>query len=149
MKFLTSLIFGIILTSFFVGFPNIKIFSLPFTFLCIILGISINFLTGFAIATIAFWVEDANPFHWIYDKIIFILGGLMFPLEILLEYLQKVALNLPTAYFLYFPSKLFVNFSFIFFLEILFKQVIIILLLICLVSLLLKIGFKKVSINGG
>ncbi|NCC71259.1 hypothetical protein EOM09_06780 [bacterium] len=121
----------------------------PIVFIVILLGIIVNYLIGFSIATIAFWVEDATPYHWIYDKLLFILGGLLFPLELLPEFLRNIALNLPTSYLLYYPAKLFVQFTWELFWQVLFFQIIFLIAFYGLSLILFRIGIKKVSINGG
>lgn len=48
----------------------------------------------------AFWLSDATPVYWVAGKLLFILGGLMLPLEFYPSWLQTVASLTP------FPSLL-------------------------------------------
>jgi ABC-2 type transport system permease protein len=48
----------------------------------------------------AFWLGDVTPLFWVWQKLLFILGGLMLPLAIYPEWLQRVAWLTP------FPSLL-------------------------------------------
>ncbi len=50
-----------------------------------------------AIGLTAFWVGDTQPFFWIWQKLLFMLGGLLFPLEIYPEWLQRAAYCTPFA----------------------------------------------------
>ena len=44
-----------------------------------------------AIGCAAFWLQDASPVYWIWQKFNFVLGGLILPLSLYPEWLQKVA----------------------------------------------------------
>jgi ABC-2 type transport system permease protein len=39
----------------------------------------------------AFWFQEAAPFHWVTQKLLFVFGGLMFPLEIYPAWLRGIA----------------------------------------------------------
>ena len=39
----------------------------------------------------AFWIVDTSPVYWIWQKLGFVLGGLLFPLELYPEWLQRIA----------------------------------------------------------
>jgi ABC-2 type transport system permease protein len=44
-----------------------------------------------ALGLIAFWLSDVTPLHWLLGKAMFVLGGLMLPLELYPRWLQTVA----------------------------------------------------------
>ena len=48
----------------------------------------------------AFWLGDVSPLFWIWQKLLFIFGGLMLPLSLYPEWMQRVAAYTP------FPSIL-------------------------------------------
>jgi viologen exporter family transport system permease protein len=48
----------------------------------------------------AFWLGDVLPIYWVTQKLLFVLGGLMLPLELYPELLQRIAAFTP------FPSML-------------------------------------------
>lgn len=50
-----------------------------------------------AIGLTAFWIGDTQPFFWIWQKLCFVLGGLLFPLEVYPEWLQRAAYFTPFA----------------------------------------------------
>lgn len=134
---------------FVIGAPDTAWFFIPLVAITILLGLVINFLMGFAIATSAFWVEDANPLHWIYDKIVFLLGGLLFPIDLLPDFFMKIARFLPTSYFVYYPARLLANFELSLFFEVIIGQIFYLFVLVFLGNFLLKRGTKKLSVNGG
>jgi ABC-2 type transport system permease protein len=48
-----------------------------------------------AIGLSAFWIVDTSPFFWIWQKLMFVLGGLLFPLELYPDWLQRIAHSTP------------------------------------------------------
>ena len=44
-----------------------------------------------AIGVCAFWVQDVSPIYWIWQKLAFVLGGLLLPLELYPGWLRAVA----------------------------------------------------------
>jgi ABC-2 type transport system permease protein len=49
---------------------------------------------------LAFWVHDVSPIFWVWQKVLFTLGGLMMPLALYPEWMQRLASATP------FPSLL-------------------------------------------
>ncbi len=50
-----------------------------------------------AIGLTAFWIGDTQPLFWIWQKLFFAFGGLLFPLEVYPEWLQRAAYFTPFA----------------------------------------------------
>jgi ABC-2 type transport system permease protein len=50
-----------------------------------------------AIGLMAFWIGDTQPLFWIWQKLFFFLGGLLFPLDVYPEWLQRAAYFTPFA----------------------------------------------------
>lgn len=63
--------------------PSLSPAAAAATALAVVLGLTLNFLIEFSIGMLAFWFEDTQPFFWIYQKLVFTLGGLFLPLELL------------------------------------------------------------------
>jgi ABC-2 type transport system permease protein len=49
---------------------------------------------------LSFWLDDVSPVFWVWQKLLFVLGGLMLPLELYPRFIQHVAALTP------FPSLL-------------------------------------------
>jgi ABC-2 type transport system permease protein len=47
------------------------------------------------IGLLAFWLEDISPVYWVWQKLAFILGGLMLPLDLYPHWVQGVAALTP------------------------------------------------------
>ena len=60
---------------------------------------------GVAIGVSAFWLQDAGPVYWIWQKLAFVLGGLILPLSIYPEWLQAIARWTPFPSLLYGPGR--------------------------------------------
>lgn len=80
---------------------------LPFSFPTFCISIFLGLLAGITalifqifIGLSAFWLHDVAPFSWIWEKFLFIFGGLILPLSIYPLWMQKI------AYWTPFPSIL-------------------------------------------
>lgn len=145
----TAILIGSIVMLFLVGIPPISPVVLPFIVITIILSITLEFLAYFSIGILSFWLEDVSAFLWIYQKLVFILGGMLIPLEFFPKFLQDVAFSLPFSYIAYAPAKLFVNFSTNLFLHIFLMQLLWIGAFAILSFSLYNKMARRVSINGG
>jgi ABC-2 type transport system permease protein len=64
-------------------------------------------LTAFyvGIGLLAFWLEDVSPVFWIWQKLLFVLGGLMMPLALYPAWMQRVAGLTPFPVILAWPAS--------------------------------------------
>ncbi len=60
----------------------------------------------------AFWVQEVAPFNWIWEKLLFALGGLILPLTVYPSWLQKIASFTPFPAILGQRSALAIDFTF-------------------------------------
>ena len=74
------------------------------------LAVAINTLAQFAFASAAFWVHDAKGTWFLYQKLVFVLGGMLLPLEVLPGSLETVAKLLPFMAMAYAPARLAAGF---------------------------------------
>jgi ABC-2 type transport system permease protein len=58
------------------------------------------------IGLLAFWLEDVSPVFWVWQKLLFVLGGLMLPLHLYPELMQRIALLTPFPVLLSGPGSL-------------------------------------------
>jgi ABC-2 type transport system permease protein len=58
------------------------------------------------IGLLAFWLQEVSPVFWVTQKLMFILGGLMLPLELYPAVMQKAAALTPFPVMLYAPASL-------------------------------------------
>ncbi|HTO72059.1 MAG TPA: ABC-2 family transporter protein [Myxococcota bacterium] len=87
--------------------PRGLLLALPLVLLaCVLLLLSVT-----AIGVTSFWVVDSMPFFWIWQKLMFVLGGLLFPLELYPEWLQRVARATPFPYMCWGPGSMAFGFA--------------------------------------
>lgn len=149
LRFIVVFISAMIMAYIFVGPIQFNILGILFGIINVLLAFILSFLIAIGIAMLAFWLEESFAFYFIYDKMRFIMGGFLFPLEILPIWLEIPARYLPFSALLYYPAKVFVDFSFPFFLKALVFQISWILIFMIILSLFYKKAIKKVSIHGG
>jgi ABC-2 type transport system permease protein len=104
-----------------------------------------NGLIGLA----AFVAEEVTPFEWIYQKLVFILGGMLIPLDFYPVWLQTLAKYLPFAYMMYGPARLFVLPEMQLFMQIILGQILWLAILGGLLALVFLRGMRRLAINGG
>jgi len=72
----------------------------------LVLAVACNIVAQHAFAAIAFWIRDAGSAWFLYQKLIFILGGMLIPLEALPGWLERTASVLPFRAMSYAPARL-------------------------------------------
>jgi len=58
------------------------------------------------IGLLAFWLQDVSPVYWVWQKLMFVLGGLMLPLDLYPEFIQRAAAFTPFPVLLAEPASL-------------------------------------------
>jgi ABC-2 type transport system permease protein len=102
------------------------------------------------IGLLAFWLQDVAPVYWVWQKLMFVLGGLMLPLELYPALVQRAALFTP------FPSLLASPASFVLGTSHLVTPGALAATLVlwsgaiaAALSVVLRLAMSKVTINGG
>ena len=128
--------------------PGFKIVAVPVMTACIILGLTINAVFKICISLLSFWIEDASPFQWLYDKLLLVVGTI-FPVEIFPQALQPFFKLTPIYTVCYGPAKLIVDFRPDKCVEILAAQVLYLAAGCGLMFFVYRKGVKKLYVNGG
>jgi ABC-2 type transport system permease protein len=58
------------------------------------------------IGLLAFWLHEVSPVYWVWQKLMFVLGGLMLPLELYPRFIQSAAVFTPFPALLAGPASL-------------------------------------------
>jgi ABC-2 type transport system permease protein len=109
----------------------------------------LNCCIAICLGLIAFWTEDAKPYDWIYSKMLLVLGGTVVPLDLLPPWLNGIAKQLPTAFIIYYPARLFVDFSWPMLLQALLGQLVYIIIIGTIAFSVYRAAVRQVNINGG
>jgi ABC-2 type transport system permease protein len=72
----------------------------------LLLALTVNIVAQHAFAAAAFWVRDAKSTWFLYQKLVFVAGGMLMPLEVLPGWLLAVAKALPFMAMAYAPARL-------------------------------------------
>ena len=110
---------------------------------------TLNFCIATLIGLTAFVVEDISAFQWIYQKLAFVFGGLLIPLDFYPAWLQTICRALPFASMTYAPARLFVDPSLASFSAVVGMQLVWILTLGLLLIFSYRRGLAYLTINGG
>jgi len=106
-------------------------------------------LIAVLIGLLAFWMEEVMPVFWIYQKLLFTVGGLFLPLEMFPERLRRVAEWLPFQFITYAPARAFVAFEPKSVLRSVGGQVIYVGALTALVMLVWQRARRRLVVHGG
>lgn len=150
VRMFVNTVVGSLVAIIFVGpMLGVRLYQLPFVFIALLLGICINYFINFSLALSAFWVEENIAFRWIFQKLVFTLGGMLLPLDLFPKWLENIAKWLPFSYITYAPAKLFVDFSFTSVVNVYVGQVVYLILSILICFVVYRKGVKALNVNGG
>lgn len=150
MRLVTNGIIGLVVGFLFAGpLTGFRLAYLPFVLLSLLLGCAINFFIFLCLALTSFWFEENTAFFWIYSKLVFTLGGMLIPLELFPQWLQRLSHYLPFAYVTYVPARLAVDFSFGEMARKLPVQALYLGIFFLLAMVLYRKGVRNLNVNGG
>lgn len=129
---------------------------LPFSFFTLLTAFIFGIFAGI-IATLfqmliglsAFWIEEVDPLYWIWQKLLFMLGGLMLPLAAYPNWIQKLANLTPFPSILGERSALAISISSTHILSLILSYLGWSSLVIGLLLLTYKKGLKILNLGGG
>ncbi len=113
------------------------------------LALLLDALIAVLIGLMAFWIEEVMPVFWIYQKLLFTVGGMFLPLELFPEWLRRVAEWLPFQFITYVPARAFVAFEPAFVLRAVIGQVVYVIILTALVILVWRRAQRRLVVHGG
>jgi ABC-2 type transport system permease protein len=129
--------------------PPPNLINWPLALVALVGAWLLHFCVNALIGLSAFTVEEVAPFEWIYQKLVFILGGMLIPLDFYPAWLQTIAKSLPFAYMMYGPARLFVQPDMQLFMLIVIGQLLWLAVLGGLLVQVFSRGMKRLAINGG
>ncbi|MFH1276203.1 MAG: hypothetical protein ABIH82_03755 [Candidatus Woesearchaeota archaeon] len=149
IKFLLTFVIGGIVALIFVGTLEFNLIYLPIILILVFLALTLNFLIMGLLGIFALWLEDSKGIYFVYTKIVFVIGGMLLPLDLFPTGLAKISKLLPFSYIAYHPAKTFVMFSWQQAINTIIGQIIWIIIFLLILALFYKIIIRKICINGG
>ncbi|MFC5651644.1 ABC transporter permease [Paenibacillus solisilvae] len=148
IRFFVHLFAGSVIGWLFVGAPSfgfgwVGLFTLSFG------ALTIAFLLHMTVALCAFWVEETRGMEFVLNKLQFTVGGMLLPLDLMPEWLQRICAWLPFQAVLYFPARTAVNYGNTALLQLFLIQAAWAALLTAAVMWMYKRGVGKLHVNGG
>ncbi len=96
---------GAVLTWLFAG-PPPSAAGMALAVPAVVLAAAANIASSHAFGGISFWLLDARSTWFVYQKLVFLPGGMLIPLELLPRPLEVASLLLPFATMAYVPGRL-------------------------------------------
>jgi ABC-2 type transport system permease protein len=140
-----GLLFASYLTGQFLNHPASLVWGVPMAVLAGFLWIVFQVSIGVS----AFWLFDASPFYWLWQKSAFVLGGLILPLSIYPIWFRTIAEWTPFSSILYGPAQAMVTGDANMGLRVVSLLLVWSLLAMVLMHSLFRIGVKKIDVSGG
>jgi ABC-2 type transport system permease protein len=113
------------------------------------LALLLDALVAVLIGLLAFWIEEVMPVYWIYQKLLFTVGGMFLPLEMFPGWLRRASEWLPFQFITYVPARAFVAFEPGFVLRAVVGQVVYIAISVGLVMLVWERAQRRMVVHGG
>lgn len=104
-KLAVCMVAGVVLTLTVAGRPP-DAWALVLAAPALVLALLLNLVAQHAFAAAAFWIDDAKSAWFLYQKLVFVLGGMLLPLEVLPDSVEPVARFLPFLAMAYVPARL-------------------------------------------
>jgi ABC-2 type transport system permease protein len=149
---LTNMIFNLVAGGALVWLmqgPPPPAWGWPLVLFTMILAWLIDYCFAALIGLLAFVTEEVSAFDWIYQKLLFILGGMLIPLDFLPDWLRSISLATPFAYTTYGPARFFVEPSLERFAGLFLGQMIWLAVLGSSVAIFYRRSTQSLAINGG
>jgi ABC-2 type transport system permease protein len=113
------------------------------------LALLLDALIAVLIGLLAFWMEEVDPAFWIYQKLLFTVGGMFLPLEMFPDWLEGIVRWLPFQFITYAPARAFVAFSPQFVLPAVGGQLAYLAVLGLLMALVWRRAQRRLVVHGG
>lgn len=148
IRFIVNLAVGCAIAWSYVGAPDFGFGWL--SLLALAAGaLTITFLLNAMVALCAFWVEETSGLQFVLQKLQFTIGGMLLPVDLMPDWLQRVCSWLPFQAALYLPARSAVHYDGLLLLRYAGIQAAWIAGLGVLVTIIYRRGAKKLHVNGG
>ncbi|HWI64274.1 MAG TPA: hypothetical protein VNT75_20740 [Symbiobacteriaceae bacterium] len=149
MKLLTAAVIGGLTAYLLIGGFDFRWQGIPMLLVIWLTTMTINFFYTASIGLGAFWLEDIQGPYFVFDRLKWILGGLLLPIEVYPDFARRIAEALPFRHMIGGPARLFVKFTWEGALALFQSQLLwtVVFGLIC--AGIYRLGVRRVDVNGG
>jgi len=149
LRLSVNMVIGGLLVFLLFGPPPLDAGHVVRFLLFLITAVIIHYCFTMTLSLLAFWVEEARGFELIYTRLLMTIGGMMLPLEIFPDWMERVLLMLPFQAVIYLPAKMLVtdppgNWKFLWLGQLGWAVAAFLLLLF-----IYRLGVRKLDLNGG
>ncbi len=113
------------------------------------LGLLLDAMIAVLIGLGAFFVEEVQPLHWIYSKLLMSVGGMFMPLDMFPDWLRRISNWLPFRLIIYAPARTFVSFDGRFLLRALGGQIAYLAAMAVVLAVVWHYGKRRIVAHGG
>lgn len=110
---------------------------------------ALHFCFGASIGLAAFWMEDVSGLYFVFDRLKWILGGFLLPIEVYPDAVRRIAEALPFQYMIAGPARLFVKFDAGDAVRLVGSQAVWLAVFGSVCWGLYRLGVRRVDVNGG
>jgi ABC-2 type transport system permease protein len=149
LRFAINLLVGMLVALIVVGPLALGPQSWLFGFSAVLAAFVADWLWTMSISLLSFWFEDTQGLHFVYRRIMMVLGGMLIPIDAYPEWLQRICRLLPFQYLYYAPARLFVRPEPGYWVEVLGILALIGLVGCAVMLFIYRLGLRQVSAQGG
>lgn len=149
VRFAMNLVVGSVVALLLAGPIAFSISGLGMFLLVLPMAFVIDFLGALLVGLCAFWLESTQGIALLYSRLMMLLGGLMFPLDVYPDSLQAFLRALPFAAILHAPGRMLVAPSSRLFLQCLALQAACLAVYGAAAYALHTIALRRLFVNGG
>lgn len=149
VRFSFNLVISSLIAFFLVGPLHVSIHSLWMVPIALFGAFILDGIGHLLVGLAAFWLEDTSGIFLIYTRLMMILGGMLLPLELFPDWLQKIVIFLPFPYLIYGPAHLFTDASFHAFWQVMAGLSGNLVVISILAALVYKSALTRISSHGG
>ena len=149
VRLIVLFVVGAVTALVLVGLPRVEAAGVVAGGALVLLAVLASCAAQVLIGLLAFWTEEVRPLYWIWQKAMFVLGGLMLPLDLYPQWLQAVAGALPFRALLFGPARTVVAFDAAFALHAAALLAAWALAFVAALHLVHHWGSRRLQVNGG
>jgi ABC-2 type transport system permease protein len=149
VRLVTLLLMGGLTAYVLVGGFAFRWWSIPVLLLVYLVTACLHFCYIASIGLTAFWVEDTIGLYFVFDRVKWLLGGMLLPIELFPGAIRRVAEALPFRYMIAGPARLFIAFSWGDMAGLLQAQALWLAIFALVCAGIYRLGVRKVDVNGG